>query len=274
MSSIKARHRSRLCMCPLSTLKVRFGGPASQARSPKHRTLAIPSGEKPVFWAGRQYTGTMRVRLSPAWFALIFAVACGGEVRQSADATAGHSNAGSPAGGSSSASESGAFNSIGGADDPTGGASPTNCDNAEAPSLPAGCVLDCSVDREQAASLECVAGVWQCPAGLVPIHSCPLGTCSRRYETSCCDGATGHGASADCGADGLVHCAPGLRAMDRGARCLPESVKTTSCQSLIGMSCPSLDSECHEGLPCGATNCTCATDDAAHLVWQCAINPC
>jgi hypothetical protein len=232
-----------------------------------------------AFCVGCQYAGTMKVRLSPAWVGLIFAMACGGQVGGGAGAgagasmTAGQSNAGSPAGGSSSASESGAFNSIGGADEPSGGASPTNCDNA-APLLSAGCVRDCSVDRDQSAAPECVAGAWQCPAGLVTIESCPLGTCSRRYETGCCDGATGHGTSAECGPDGLVHCAPGLRAMARGAQCLPDSVKAPSCPSLIGMPCPSLDSECHEGLPCGATNCTCAADDTARLVWQCATNPC
>jgi hypothetical protein len=149
-----------------------------------------------------------------------------------------------------------------------------SCDERGTPAPRPACTPDCKADPNDARSLECIAGNWQCQPGFVLDSSCPVESCARRYEHVCCDGTLGHAASAECDSQGVIQCAPGARVIAYGELCRPAAVATEKCGALQGTPCSSSEFECHQGRACGATNCTCAANDAGSLVWQCSTAPC
>jgi hypothetical protein len=201
-------------------------------------------------------------------------VACGGESRGRGGGSSDAAGSSGTASSSAGAVGVGGSAAGGGVSGGAGAEPATRCDEEEAPLPRPACTPNCSADPNDALSLECVAGTWQCPPGFRLSSSCPAGSCARSYDQACCDTTTGHGASTECDSDGMAQCAPGAAVIEYGELCRPDAIVTESCGSLQGTPCSSSEYECHQGRACGATNCTCAANGAGSLAWQCATNPC
>jgi hypothetical protein len=107
------------------------------------------------------------------------------------------------------------------------------------------------------------AGVFQCPAGSVPLSSCPPGACAQ-VNISCCDETTGHVAPPACKPDGLSDdCLAGTHAAR--STCIPAALAVSDCYQLADKPCASPGQECHSN-----AQCTCVAADGG-MAWSCQI---